>query len=133
MYLFDTDTISNVFKPKPSKRLLKRLARVPKEQQYISAVTIYEIVYGAHKSKKRDHHLRNLQDLLLSAVRVAGFDSKAAFVCGALRAELEESGQTLSMPDLQVASIAVANDLILITGNVKHFERIPRLMIENWF
>ena len=132
MYLFDTDTITNIFKPAPSKRLLKNLAGVPPEQQYISAVTVYEIVYGAHKSNRTDHHLQNLKELLLPQIQVVDFDMKAAFVCGALRADLERFGEPIPLADLQVASIAVANDLVLITDNVKHFEGISQLKVENW-
>jgi tRNA(fMet)-specific endonuclease VapC len=132
MYLFDTDTITNIFKPEPSKRLLKRLASVPPEQQYISAVTVYEIVYGAYKSARQEHHLQNLKELLLPQVQVADFDMKAAFVCGALRADLERSGETIPSADLQVASIAIAHELVLITGNVKHFVRIKNLNVESW-
>jgi tRNA(fMet)-specific endonuclease VapC len=57
---------------------------------------------------------------------------KAAFVCGALRADLERLGELIPLADLQVASIAVANELVLITGNVKHFKRISQLKVESW-
>ena len=132
MYLFDTDTISNIFKPSPSLRLQAKLREVPAEQQFITTITIYEIVYGAYKSSRTDHHLRNLKELLLPQVAIVDFDSDAAYVCGALRVELERSGVSLPLADLQVASIAVANGLVLVTGNVGHFRRIPGLPVENW-
>ena len=65
MYLFDTDTITNILKPAPSHRLQGRLREVPAEQQFISTITVYEIVYGAYKSTRIEHHLRNLKELLL--------------------------------------------------------------------
>jgi tRNA(fMet)-specific endonuclease VapC len=65
-------------------------------------------------------------------VGIVEFDINAAFICGALRVELERSGEPLPLADLQVASIAIANGLVLITGNVSHFERISRLPVENW-
>jgi len=132
MYLFDTDTITNVFKPAPSQRLLGKLKKIGPDQQFVSTITIYEIVYGAYKSTRPDHHLQNLKELLLPQVGIVDFDSKAAFVCGALRVELERSGEPLPLADLQVASIAIANELVLITGNVHHFNRISRLPVENW-
>ena len=132
MYLFDTDTIANILKPAPSHRLQGRLREVPAEQQFISTITVYEIVYGAYKSTRIDHHLRNLKELLLPQVTIVDFDSEAAYVCGALRVELERSGMPLPLADLQVASIAVTNQLVLITGNVGHFQRIPGLPVENW-
>ena len=57
---------------------------------------------------------------------------KSVFFYGKIRAELEKGGEIISSTDLQVASIAIANELILITGNIKHFKRIKQLQIENW-
>ena len=132
MYLFDTDTITNLLKRAPSQQLLKKLSGLAPERQHISTITVYEIVYGAHKSERKQHHLRNLQEVLLPSVRLVGFDAAAAFVCGALRAELEATGLPLPLADLQVASIAIANELVLITGNVRHFARVKRLKVDNW-
>ena len=132
MYLFDTDVITNIFKKRPSSNLLSRLKSLPKREQFISTVTISEIVYGACKSKRPDFHLRNLQDILLPAVNIIGFDAKAAYACGRLRADLEKAGTPLSLADLEIAAIAIANDLCLVSGNTRHFSRIPGLKLENW-
>lgn len=78
MFLFDTDMINNVLKKRSSKTLLERLTIVPKREQFISTITISEIVYGAVKSSRPEHHLENLESILLPAVNVFGFDSKAA-------------------------------------------------------
>lgn len=132
MYLFDTDIITNVLKKQPSQCLLERLALIPKHQQHISTVTVSEIVYGAMKSSRPAYHLNNLEQILLPSVNVVSFDSKAACVCGRLRAELEKKGQPLDLADLEIASIAIAEDLILVTGNIRHFSRIKGLKLENW-
>ncbi len=132
MFLFDTDIITNVFKKRPSKTLLKRLSTVPKHDQYISTITISEIVYGAAKSNRPEYHLNNLETILLPSVNVVGFDSKSAYVCGQLRAEFEKKGLPLDLADLEIAAIAIAGKFILVTGNTRHFERIPELRLENW-
>ncbi len=132
MFLFDTDTISNIVKPRPSLNLLQRLRKISKSQQYISTITIFEIVYGAEKSQRPDFHLNNLETLLLPAVNIISFYAKAAYICGRIRAELERRGTPLDLADLEIASIAIANDLILITHNVQHFKRVPLLQYENW-
>ena len=132
MYLFDTDIITNVLKKQPSQCLLERLALLPKHQQHISTVTVSEIVYGAMKSSRPTYHLNNLEQILLPSVNVVSFDTKAACVCGLLRAELEKKGQPLDLADLEIASIAIAEDLILVTGNIRHFGRIEGLRLENW-
>ncbi|MEE9425920.1 MAG: type II toxin-antitoxin system VapC family toxin [Methylococcales bacterium] len=132
MYLFDTDTISNIVKPQPSPTLLQRLGKTTKNQQYVSTITISEIVYGAEKSNRPDFHLNNLETILLPAVNIISFDSKAAYVCGRIRAELEKRGTPLDLADLEIASIAIANDLILVSNNLRHFKRVPLLQYENW-
>ncbi len=132
MFLFDTDTITNIVKPRPSQNLLAKLENVSKNQQYISTITISEIVYGAEKSQRPEHHLNNLETILLPAVNLVCFDTKAAYVCGRIRAELEKRGTPLDLADLEIASIAIANNLILVTNNVRHFERVPLLQFENW-
>ncbi|MCW5199862.1 type II toxin-antitoxin system VapC family toxin [Desulfobulbus sp. F1] len=132
MYLFDTDIITNVLKKQPSQCLLERLALIPKHQQHISTVTVSEIVYGAMKSSRPTYHLNNLEQILLPSVNVVSFDTKAACVCGRFRAELEKKGQPLDLADLEIASIAIAEDLILVTGTIRHFCRIEGLRLENW-
>lgn len=132
MYLFDTDIITNIFKKQPSPVLLARLADTPRNLQHISTITVSEIVYGACKSERTAHHLHNLQEILLPAVNLLAFDSKAAFVCGQIRASLEKAGNSLALADLEIAAIALANRLVLVTGNTRHFARVPGLAVENW-
>ena len=83
-------------------------------------------------SERPNDHLENLEKILLPAVNVVGLDSKAAYVCGALRARLEKAGMPLALADLEIAAIAIVNQLTLVTGNVRHFARIPELPVENW-
>jgi tRNA(fMet)-specific endonuclease VapC len=132
MYLFDTDIITNIFKKKPSAKLLKKLTNTPRKQQFISTITISEIVYGAWKSSKPQYHLDNLECVLLPSVNVLGLDSKAAYVCGSLRAGLEKNGTPLALADLEIAAIAMSNGMTLVSGNTGHFSRIEGLQLENW-
>ena len=73
-----------------------------------------------------------LEQLVWPNVSVIPFDGTAARTYGLLRAELEKLGTPISEPDLRIASIAMAHSLILVTGNERHFSRIPSLQIENW-
>jgi predicted nucleic acid-binding protein len=132
MYLFDTDIITHIFKKQPSEKLLARLSEIPQPAQHISTITIAEIVYGAWKSSQPRRHLDNLEKVLLPAVNIVGFDAAAAYVCGGLRARLEQAGTPLALADLEIASIAIANELTLVSGNLRHFTRIQELRVENW-
>jgi tRNA(fMet)-specific endonuclease VapC len=132
MYLFDTDTITGLLKKLPFPGLVKKLNKLKKSNQFISTITISEIVYGAYKSPRPDYHIERLEKILLPAVNILGFDTKASYICGRLMVELQQRGNIITLADLQIASIAIANDLILITGNTKHFKRIETLKIDNW-
>ena len=132
MYLFDTDAITNILKKKPSKKLLKNIRSVSRKEVNVSTVTLGEIIYGAYRSLNPDFHLNNLKTILLPMVNILSFDSRAAYYYGKIRADLEGSGKTIAHADIQIASIASSNDLIIITGNMRHFSRIGGLIVEDW-
>jgi tRNA(fMet)-specific endonuclease VapC len=133
MYLLDTDVLSNLLRPAPSTALVSRLASVPPEQQFTSAVTLGELVYGAHRLKERTRALlERLDETLLPNLPVLPFDASAARRYGEVRAELERRGALIGDADLRIASIALTHDLTVVTGNVRHFARVPGLRVENW-
>ncbi len=132
MFLLDTDVLSNLIKRDPSARLLRRLASVPPEHQHTSAITVGELLYGAYRSVRAEHFLMLLDQRVWPHVAILPFDEAAARVYGRLRAELERMGRPASEPDLQIAAIALTRDLIVVTGNARHFEHIPDLRIEQW-
>lgn len=132
MYLFDTDVITNILKKKPSQYLVHHLGRISPDEQFISVITVAEIVYGAYKSQRPEYHMKKLEEVLLTEIAVLEFDVGAAYIAGKIRAKLEKEGMRLSWADIQIAAITMANNLTLITGNTKHFSRIPSLKLENW-
>lgn len=131
-YLFDTDALSAIIKKNPATALIRRLASIEPDQQFTTSITVGELVYGAYKSDRPGYFLEKLEKLVWQNIQILPFDEKAAGVYGRLRAELEKKGAPLSEPDLRIASIARHHDLILITGNLKHFSRVPGLVVENW-
>lgn len=131
-FLFDTDILSNVLKKNPSLILLRRLATVPADQQFTSAITVGEMVYGAYKSNRPDYFLEKLNRLLWPNLQIVSFDETSARTYGRLRANLEKSGVVLTEPDLRIASIALTHNLTLVTGNTQHFSKVPGLKVENW-
>jgi tRNA(fMet)-specific endonuclease VapC len=130
--LVDTDIVSNLMRTAPSPALIRRLAAVPPEEQFTSSITVSELIYGAHRSARADEILRRLDERVWPNLTVLAFDREAAEVHGRLRAQLERSGTPLPEPDLRIAAIALARSLTLITGNVRHFTRVPALQVENW-
>jgi len=126
MYLLDTDILSNLLKPSPSTSLITRLGSVPAQQQYTSAITLGELVYGASRLGARATALLGrIEQVLLPNLPILPFDSDAARRYGALRAHLEQEGLPLAEADLRIAAIALAHGLTLVTGNVRLFSSFP--------
>jgi tRNA(fMet)-specific endonuclease VapC len=132
-YLLDTDILSNLLKRSPSTMLIARLAAVPPEEQCTSSITVGELVYGASRRRDGDQTLRErIEQVLLANLTVLPFDAGAARRYGVLRATLEQQGTPLAEADLRIAAIALRENLTLVTGNVRHFQRVPELAVENW-
>jgi len=128
-YLFDTDAISELLRPRPLKGYVDWLSTVPREEQFTSAVVIGELYKGAYRSQARQRHLANIENRILPAVTPLPYDVATAKVFGKIRARLEETGAILPDADLQIAATALYHDLELVSGNLRHFSRIEDLKI----
>ena len=133
MYLLDTNVLSNLLRRAPSPALIAKLASVPPDQQFTSSITLGELVYGAHRLKERaEALLQRLDETLLPNLPILPFDGSAARRYGEVRAELERRGTPIGDAALRIASIALDLDLTVVTGNVRHFEKVPALAVESW-
>lgn len=131
-YLLDTDILSNPLKKAPAPAVMRRLRNVPKEQQFTSTITVGEMVYGAYRTPKPEDLLRRFEEELWTEVQILPFDTPAAVLYGRLRRELEQQGTPIEDADLRIACIALAHGLTMVTGNLRHFNRVPGLVVENW-
>jgi tRNA(fMet)-specific endonuclease VapC len=130
-YCFDTDIISATLKPQPALHLLRRLATVPAHQQFTSAITVGELIFGVSRVN-RPELTQKVERVIRQAQTVLPFDTAAARTYGSLRATLERDGTPLAEPDLRIAAIAVTRGLVLVSRNVRHFGRVPGLTVQNW-
>lgn len=128
-HLFDTDAISELLRPRPATAYVRWVGSVPREEQFTSAVVVGELYQGAFRSPAAARHLENIDSRILPAVTVLPYDVPAARVYGEIRARLEAEGRPLADADLQIAATALLHDLELVTGNLKHFSRVPGLRI----
>ena len=103
----------------------------PSTPLFITAISVSELVYGAFKSDRPEHHLHQV-NTLLEGVTVLPFDTPAAKRCGQLKDSLRRKGLLIAEPDLQIASIAIEHTLPLATHNRRHFERVPGLTLIDW-
>jgi tRNA(fMet)-specific endonuclease VapC len=128
-YMLDTNICIYVIKnyPPSLREQFNRLA----EQLCISSITLGELHYGAEKSAPR---LENLQAIehFVARVEVLAFSPKAAAHHGQIRAELERLGQPAGAYDMLIGAHARSEGLTVVTNNVREFERMPGLRVENW-
>ena len=108
-----------------------RLRRHRPEQVVMCSVVKAELFAGALRSTHPERTLARQQAFLSRFVSLP-FDDRAAEECGLIRARLEAAGIPIGPYDLQIAAIAVSNNLILVTHNTREFGRIERLEIEDW-
>jgi tRNA(fMet)-specific endonuclease VapC len=128
-YMLDTDVCIFVMR-KRSPSLRERF-RSAADQLCISSVTLGELLYGAEKSTQR---LRNLEVVESFAARmeILPFGEKAAAHYGQIRAQLERVGQRAGAYDMMIGGHARSESLVMVTNNLREFERIQGLRVENW-
>lgn len=133
-YLLDTSTVSAPVSRTPDLQVVKRLEEHGHESA-IAAPVWHELIYGCRRlaqGKRRDALEHYLQDVVQVAFPILPYDEAAATWHGHERARLDSLGKPAPFTDGQIAAIAHANDLILVTVNVKDFARFKGLQVTNW-
>lgn len=97
----------------------------------ISSITVYELEYGAAKSKWGERTRQNLA-MFLAPFNILAFDTKDATAAGIIRAYLERQGSPVGSYDVQIAAQGLTKDLTVVTHNTREFGRIPNLRLEDW-
>jgi len=126
--MLDTDTVS--FALRGQGRVAARILEHRPSEICISAITLAELRYGASRRSSRKLHL--LIEVFTSNIAVMPFDADCAERFGALASDLAERGTPIGEYDVLIAAHALAIDVTLVTNNVKHFDRVRRLRVENW-
>ncbi len=130
MFLLDTDTSSYVMK-RLDKALVARVTDFAPGELKVSAVTAFELEFGARRSQRYEHLIRVI-DAFLDNVEVLPFTLQAAREAGVIRADLAAVGNMIGAYDLLIAGHARALDATLVTNNIGEFSRIDHLSVDNW-
>ena len=128
-YFLDTNIVIYVIKQRPMQVL--EVFNRQHGRMAISSITLAELVHGAEKSSDVSRNTAVVEDFV-SRLAVLPYDDKAAWQYGNIRAALEKLGQPIGINDLHIAAHARSNGLTLITNNMREFERVPGLLLENW-
>ena len=133
-YLLDANVLSEPIKSEPDPRTLESLAEHEGELATCSGVW-HELCFGAARlsaSKKRKAIEAYLEEVVGSTLPILPYDQEAASWHALERARLSRRGRPPSAADGQIAAIARAHDLILVTANGKDFRRFKDLVVEDW-
>lgn len=129
MFLLDTNVLSALVRD-PQGAVAEHIARVGETNVCTSIVVAAELRYGA--AKRGSARLTQQLDVILTAMDIVPFESPMDRVYADVRTALEQRGRPIGGNDLIIAAQALALDAVLVTDNVKEFEQVPGLKIENW-
>ena len=137
-YLLDSNIVSEIIMREPNFNVLKKLVEHSSDCA-ICAPVWEELMFGV-KILPQGMNKQRLEDFLVNDVHlnfpIKSYTEKAALIHAELRAALKKKGKPTQKTDSLIASIALANHMVLVTRNTKHFEAIQQvsdLQIENWF
>lgn len=129
-YLLDTNTCVRILN-NSNQQIVERISTTPASDIYLCTVVQLELYYGAYKSSQQETNLAKLARLF-NQFLILSFDERSAKIAGRIRAQLAALGTPIGPYDLQIAAIALANNLILVTHNTGEFSRVEGLQIEDW-
>jgi predicted nucleic acid-binding protein len=135
-FLLDTNVLSEVMREKPAPEVMAWLDEQPENLLYTSAVTQAEVLAGIAflPTGKRRDALASSADQLFGhdfSGRCLVFGGAAAEQCALVRAQRKLAGMPISTEDAQIAAIALANQLTLVTRNTKDFRGITGIQVTN--
>lgn len=130
IYLLDTNTCIGYLK-KPNSPIVMRLASQSREDVVLCDIVKAELYYGAYKSARVERNIAVYREFFSQFFSLP-FDDQSAEIYGQIRAQLAALGTPIGPNDLLIASIALANNLILVTHNTREFSRVEGLRLEDW-
>lgn len=128
-YLLDTNVVIYVVKRRPIEVL--EIFNRHQGRMAISSVTLAELLHGAEKSSDVTRNLAVVEDFC-SRLDVLPYAAQSAAHYGSIRAALETAGTPIGVNDLHIAGHARSLGLTLVSNNLREFERVPGLLLENW-
>ena len=129
-YLLDTNICIYIIKKKPAE-VFEKFKNLTIGDVGISSITLAELQYGIEKSSNAEKN-REALEKFLTPIEIIDYGYEATLEYGKIRAELEKKGIVIGPLDMLIASHAKSLGMILVTNNVREFERVAGLKIENW-
>ena len=130
MYLLDTNIVSYWMRGEAA--MLEHLEAHAPSELSLSTITLAEVLYGIEQSPARKRERRARLQQITAVLELHPFDEAAAGHYAVVRAQLERTGSAISERDTQIAAIALARRLTVVTHNVREFRRVERLAVVDW-
>ncbi len=128
-YMLDTNTCIRVLKADSTHQFVGRFNRHA-EQICLSSIVLAELHCGAQKSQRVAENLIGIEQFVARLSAVLDFDAAAAADFGRIKIALRKA--PIGPLDMLIAAHARSRGLVVITGNVGEFQRLPGLEVENW-
>jgi len=128
--MLDTNICIYIIKNKP-RSVKERFREFEIGELCISTISVSELMYGAYKSEQTQKNLKAIESFLMP-FEIVNYDYIASVEYGKIRANLEKKGQVIGNMDMQIAGHALASDLVLVTNNIREFQRVEGLGLDNW-
>ena len=138
LYLLDSNIVSEIIKPEPNLNVIKKIAEHNSDCAICSPVW-QELLFGLYRmpeSINKKYLGKFIKEDVHENFKIKNFTEKAADIQAQLRIKLEQLGKPTQKEDSMIAAIALANHMVLVTRNTKHFtviQQVSKLEIENWF
>ena len=129
-FLLDTNVLIAILRNR-SKSVVDEINQRPTSSLATCTVVEAELIFGLEKSRAGQEQRDEVSRILTTMTNLS-FDSLAAAEYGIIRAFLERRGMAIGNNDTMSASIALANNLTVVTHNVSEFSRVPGLRVEDW-
>lgn len=133
MYLLDTNVLSEIVRPSPNSAAISKLFQQPATSLFASELSRFELRRGACLRDNPDPLWRTISEQILPIVNWLPVTEPVSLRAGAISARLRRQGIETGIVDAFLAATALTHGLVMVTRNLRHFEVIPELTIENWF
>jgi tRNA(fMet)-specific endonuclease VapC len=129
-YLLDTNICIYLIKKHPPE-VLARFQQIQLKQLHIPTITLFELYFCLEKNNSQQRNLAALENFI-APLTIVDFTLDAAKKAAKIRNHLQKQGTPIGAYDIQIAAIAIALNMTLLTNNTREFERVKGLKLENW-
>ena len=127
-YLLDTNICISLLRG--NRDVARKLIVIGEDKCFLSGITLYELMFGAYNSGRSQQEILKVKEFVNRFPVVSLMDSAEEYACR--KTQLRASGIMFDEFDLLIAASALSGNYILVTDNIKHFQRITNLRLENW-